>query len=190
MMHASRTLLECLGENPDREGLLKTPMRMTKALMTFTSGYQRDIEGSRKKECNAISMQCRFLIFRWVAEEMNDAIFDENHDNMVIVKDIDMFSMCEHHMIPFYGKVHIGYIPNGKILGLSKLARIVEVFSRRLQGIIFFSLLLFDFWGGGKKIQLLVLMGDRVGGSARADNDADRQCAYGVDQTRRRSSRH
>ncbi|HEX2191269.1 MAG TPA: GTP cyclohydrolase I FolE [Longimicrobiaceae bacterium] len=105
-----RDLLADLGEDPDRQGLLKTPERVEKSLRWLTRGYQlrvRDVIG--------------------------DAVFDEEHHNMVLVKDIEMYSMCEHHMLPFFGKVHIAYIPNGKIVGLSKLPRIVEVFARRLQ---------------------------------------------------------
>ncbi|BHF62758.1 GTP cyclohydrolase 1 [Sparganum proliferum] len=105
-----RDVLSCVGEDPDREGLIKTPERAARAMFYFTKGYEERI--------------CDLL---------NDAIFDEDHEEMVVVRDIEMFSMCEHHLVPFVGRVSIGYLPNGKVLGLSKLARIVEVFSRRLQ---------------------------------------------------------
>ncbi|HEV2146359.1 MAG TPA: GTP cyclohydrolase I FolE [Longimicrobiaceae bacterium] len=105
-----RELLGELGEDPDRQGLLKTPERVEKSLRWLTRGYQLGVR-----------------------DVIGDAIFDEEHHNMVLVKDIEMYSMCEHHMLPFFGKVHVAYIPNGKIVGLSKLPRIVEVFARRLQ---------------------------------------------------------
>ena len=105
-----REMLLGLGEDPDRDGLRRTPERVEKSMRWLTRGY---------------GMSARAV--------MEGAIFDEDHHNMVIVKDIEMYSMCEHHLLPFFGRVHIAYIPNGRIVGLSKLPRVVEVFSRRLQ---------------------------------------------------------
>jgi GTP cyclohydrolase IA len=103
-------LLKALGESPGRNGLLKTPERVAKALLFMTKGYHEDIE--------------RLL---------NGALFPIEYDEMVIVKDIDFFSMCEHHMLPFFGKCHVGYLPNKKVVGLSKIPRVVDAFARRLQ---------------------------------------------------------
>ena len=103
-------ILSILGEDPQREGLQKTPMRVAKAMQVLTRGYAQDPK-----------------------QVLLDALFDEKYNQMVIVKDIDFFSMCEHHMLPFYGKVHVAYIPNGHITGLSKVARVVDIYSHRLQ---------------------------------------------------------
>lgn len=105
-----KDIIENVGEDVSREGLLKTPERASKAMHFLTHGYERD-----------------------PAEILRSALFHEDHNEMVIIKDIEMYSLCEHHMLPFFGKAHVAYIPNGKIVGLSKIPRIVDVFSRRLQ---------------------------------------------------------
>jgi GTP cyclohydrolase I len=105
-----RRQLALLGEDPERDGLLKTPDRVARSLAWLTRGQDMDVR-----------------------DVVGDAVFEEEHENMVLVRDIDFYSMCEHHMLPFFGKVHVAYIPNGRIVGLSKLPRIVEVFARRLQ---------------------------------------------------------
>jgi GTP cyclohydrolase IA len=103
-------LLETIGEDPNREGLVNTPKRVAKAYEYLTAGYNKKIESV-----------------------MNNAIFHEKYNEMVLVKNIDFYSLCEHHLLPFFGKVHVAYIPDGKIVGLSKIPRIVDVFARRLQ---------------------------------------------------------
>ena len=103
-------ILKELGEDASRDGLLKTPSRVSKAMRFFTKGYEQD-----------------------PAAILTGALFDVDYDEMVLVKDIDFYSLCEHHMVPFFGRVHVGYIPNGKVVGLSKIPRTVEIFARRLQ---------------------------------------------------------
>jgi GTP cyclohydrolase I len=110
MRQAVRTLLLGLGEDPDREGLRDTPKRVVKALKFLTSGYHQSLD-----------------------ELLNGAVFHENADEMVLVRDIDLFSSCEHHILPILGRAHVAYIPNGKVIGLSKIARICEMYGRRLQ---------------------------------------------------------
>jgi len=105
-----RHLIEMVGENPDREGLARTPLRATKAFQYLTKGYKEDIH-----------------------QLINNALFKTDNQEMVIVKNIELYSMCEHHLLPFIGKCHVGYIPNGKVIGLSKIPRIVDAFARRLQ---------------------------------------------------------
>ena len=106
----TRNLIETIGEDPSREGLLKTPKRVAKSWEYFSEGYRADLD-----------------------DIINEAVFHEDCSEMVVVRDIEFFSMCEHHMIPFFGRAHVGYLPNGKLIGLSKIPRIVDMFSRRLQ---------------------------------------------------------
>jgi GTP cyclohydrolase I len=107
--NAVKEILRGIGEDPEREGLLKTPARVAKAYAFMTEGYAMDVK------------------------EVAGTVFTEDYDEMVLVKDIELYSLCEHHMLPFFGKAHVAYVPNGKVLGLSKIARVVDVFARRLQ---------------------------------------------------------
>ena len=106
----TRNLIETIGEDPNREGLKKTPKRVAKSWEYFSEGYRTDLD-----------------------DIINEAVFHEDCSEMVVVRDIEFFSMCEHHMIPFFGRAHVGYLPNGKVIGLSKIPRIIDMFSRRLQ---------------------------------------------------------
>ena len=106
----TKQLIEEIGEDPSREGLLKTPSRVSKAWSFFSRGYNQDLD-----------------------EIINNAVFNENATDMVVVRDVEFFSLCEHHLIPFFGRAHVAYLPNGKVIGLSKIPRIIDMFSRRLQ---------------------------------------------------------
>ena len=106
----TREQLELLGEDPDRSGLRSTPKRVASAMRWLTRGYSQSVE-----------------------DVVGEGVFEESHENMILVRDIELYSMCEHHMLPFFGKAHVAYIPNGRIIGLSKIPRIVDVFARRLQ---------------------------------------------------------
>jgi GTP cyclohydrolase I len=110
LQEAYRNLLEAIGEDPDRQGLLRTPIRAARALEFLTQGYRQNLD-----------------------EIVNGAIFDSDASEIILVKDIELYSLCEHHLLPFIGRAHVAYIPNGKVIGLSKVARIVDVFARRLQ---------------------------------------------------------
>lgn len=105
-----REQLSQVGEDPERQGLQRTPLRVAKSMRFLTSGYTQSVE-----------------------DVLNDAIFDEDGDEMVVVRDVELYSLCEHHMLPFYGKAHVAYLPDGKIVGLSKIPRVIDVFARRLQ---------------------------------------------------------
>lgn len=105
-----RAIIEAMGENPEREGLLRTPQRAAKAMEFLTQGYEQDVD-----------------------EIVNEAIFASGNDEMVIVRDVELYSLCEHHLLPFIGKAHVAYLPNGKVVGLSKIPRIVDMYARRLQ---------------------------------------------------------
>ncbi len=105
-----RELLAGIGEDPDREGLVRTPRRVARAMRFFTQGYDQDLDSL-----------------------LNAAVFNEGNDEMVVVKDIEIYSLCEHHMVPFFGRAHVGYLPRGKVIGLSKIARLVDMYARRLQ---------------------------------------------------------